>query len=553
MTTTIPDAVLTQHVAVLGKTGSGKTITAKLAVEQVVAAGARVCVLDPIKSDWWGLTSSANGKKEGLPFRILGGPRGHVGLHEKAGKAIAQVVAAGALPLSIIDMADFKPGGLHNFFVDFAPVLLRQMRGVLYLVMEEAHLFAPKERSGFAEENMAVHWSKMLATAGRSKGIRLILLTQRTQSLHNALLGSCDSMIAHRMTAPADQEPVSKWLKANTDKEIATHVTGSLSSLKTGEGWLCSGEAKVFERVRFPMISTYDNTRTPTDSDGEHHVKTAAVDKDQLTAIIGDAVKEAESNDPKLLRQKIAELERQLKGRPAETRTVEVEKLVEVPVLKNGQLDRTEKIAEKVDGIASKLTGELAELRRLIQPAFTPRPAPRPQQPRPVVVQRPAAAPIRRPVADPSDRLPVGEQKVLTAAAQYPSGVGRDQLSVLIGYKRSSRDAYIQRLREKGFVELSGNLVAATEAGVAALGSDFEPLPTGPDLQAYWIARLPEGERKIFEVLIGAHPQAVERDQLDELTGYKRSSRDAYIQRLMSRRLVVNEGRGMVRASDELF
>src|SRR5438045_2604609 len=43
--------VLTQHVAVLGKTGSGKTSTAKLAIEQVVAEDARVCVLDPIKSD----------------------------------------------------------------------------------------------------------------------------------------------------------------------------------------------------------------------------------------------------------------------------------------------------------------------------------------------------------------------------------------------------------------------------------------------------------------------------------------------------------------------
>ncbi len=36
-------------------------------------------------------------------------------------------------------------------------------------------------------------------------------------------------------------------------------------------------------------------------------------------------------------------------------------------------------------------------------------------------------------------------------------------------------------------------------------------------------------------------------------TGYQRSSRDAYIQRLKARRLVAIEGRGLVRASEELF
>ena len=39
----IPDAVLKQHIAIVGKTGSGKTSTEKLAVEQVVESGARVC------------------------------------------------------------------------------------------------------------------------------------------------------------------------------------------------------------------------------------------------------------------------------------------------------------------------------------------------------------------------------------------------------------------------------------------------------------------------------------------------------------------------------
>lgn len=314
----IPSAALANHIAILGKTGSGKTSTEKLAVEQVVADGVRVCVLDPIKSDWWGVTSSADGKRPGLPFRILGGPRGHVPLHSGTGAVIGQLVGSGKLPLSIIDMADFEPGGLQRFFVDFAPALMKHARGVVYLVIEEAHEFAPKERAGIGAENLAIHWAKKLATAGRSKGIRLIVSTQRVQALHNAVLGSCETVITHRLTAPADQEPVIKWLKANTDKETQERVASSLSSLPTGTGWVCSGEAQIFEKVGFPKFSTYDNTATPTGDGDEVAVKTAAVDQDELRSIIGEAVREAEANDPKALRAEIAKLTAALaKAKPA--------------------------------------------------------------------------------------------------------------------------------------------------------------------------------------------------------------------------------------------
>ncbi|ADJ24790.1 hypothetical protein Hden_2995 [Hyphomicrobium denitrificans ATCC 51888] len=110
----IPSAALSQHAAIIGKTGSGKTSTSKLAVEQVVAGGFRVCILDTIKSDWWGITSSADGSQPGLPFKILGGPRGHVPLHSSAGSAIGQIVGSGKLPLSILDMAERSPNSRRS-------------------------------------------------------------------------------------------------------------------------------------------------------------------------------------------------------------------------------------------------------------------------------------------------------------------------------------------------------------------------------------------------------------------------------------------------------
>jgi hypothetical protein len=78
-------------------------------------------------------------------------------------------------------------------------------------------------------------------------------------------------------------------------------------------------------------------------------------------------------------------------------------------------------------------------------------------------------------------------------------------------------------------------------------------LPTGDALREHWLARLPAGERVALVVLVAAYPRAVDREQIDELSGFERSTRDAYLQRLSARKLVVSEGRGQVRAAEELF
>ncbi|HMJ57465.1 MAG TPA: hypothetical protein VK540_35585, partial [Polyangiaceae bacterium] len=144
-----------------------------------------------------------------------------------------------------------------------------------------------------------------------------------------------------------------------------------------------------------------------------------------------------------------------------------------------------------------------------------------------------------------------GERATMIAIAQHPNGVTREQLTVLTGYKRSTRDAYLQRLKAAGFTD--GDPIVGTDSGIAWLGPDYDPLPTGDALRAHWLGKLPEGERKILEILCSIYPASSERDAISEKTGYARSSRDAYLQRLGARKLVANQGRGAVVASSELF
>lgn len=551
----IPEAVLAQHTAILGKTGSGKSSTGRLAVEQVAADGFRVCILDTIKSDWWGLTSSADGKKPGLPFKILGGPRGHVPLHSSAGKAIGHLVGQGKLPLSILDMADFEPGGVQKFFSDFAAELMRSMRGILYLVVEEAHEVAPKERAGFGAENLSIHWAKKLATAGRSKGIRLIVLTQRVQSLHNAVLGSCETVIAHRLTTPADQAPIVAWLKANADRKAQAAVADSLSSLPTGTAWVCSGEAKIFEKIAFPKFKTYDNAATPTGDDFDHDVKTAQVDQAELRAIIGDALKEAEANDPKALKAKVAQLTKELSGKAPTAIDPEAERKAKVRGEARGRaagFDEGRRVgfAEGEKAALKKAQSALGAI-QADEPTLAALP-PRAVAPS-IVKASPTPRPAPKMAYGAGTQMPKAERLVLTALAQYPAGRTKVQIAILTGYASSGGgfNNALSALRTKGWLTGHGQL-SITDVGIEALG-EYEPLPSGEALLQHWLNQLAKAERAALLVLAQAWPRALTKEEVADQAGYeaKGGGFNNALSRLRTLELI--SGRGELRASDDLF
>jgi DNA-binding MarR family transcriptional regulator len=148
--------------------------------------------------------------------------------------------------------------------------------------------------------------------------------------------------------------------------------------------------------------------------------------------------------------------------------------------------------------------------------------------------------------------LPSGEQAILRALIQFPDGLRREQLTVLTGYKTSTRNAYIARLTQKGFVQTNLTYVYATDAGRAAM-PNAEPLPTGEALREFWYRELPDGECSVLKQLVELYPDKVEREVVTDLTGYKTSTRNAYLARLRAKQLVVVVDREHVKASETLF
>lgn len=558
----LPIDFVTSTQAILAKKGRGKSYTASVQAEELLELGQQIVVVDPTGA-WHGLRSSADGKHAGYPIAVLGGEHGDVPLETTAGEVIGDAIASERFS-AILDLSLFRKGEANRFMGVLLETLYRKNRDALHLFIDEADTVAPQKP--FGDEARTLGACEDIVRRGRIRGIGATLITQRPQVLNKNVLSQVDMLTTLGMNHPKDIAAIKEWVAVHGDEDQAKLMISELPSLPIGQAWIWAPTADIFKRVTIRRRRTFDSGKTPKAGERALAPKVLApVDIERLGQTIAATVEKAKANDPKALRARVVELEKLLAAK-APTARVET-KVVERSVFKPAEVKRVEALASKFDAIAVKLhsfSDELetraGTLERLLQ-AAQPKPGAPSRGPHDLEVGPAmraagigARAPTPRKVAGGSDNasLPVGEAATLRALIMYPGGLRREQLAVLTGYKRSTRDAYIARLREKGLVDANLAMVFATDAGRAAM-PDAEPLPTGAALRDWWLSRLPTGEGTILSHLIEAYPARVMRSALDEMTGFKRSTRDAYLSRLAARQLVEDVGRGEVVANNALF
>ena len=308
---TVPHNALNQHIAVLGKTGSGKTYAAKSIVENLLGVGAQVAIVDPT-SAWWGLRLNEKGDGPGFErVLILGGPKGDMPLPAGSGGAVAELITGQGVSV-VCDTSDMTVGERTRWFIDFAGTLYRTVRSPLHLVIDEVHNFAPKGRIPDPDAGRMLHACNTLFSGGRSRGIRLIGITQRPQKFHNDSLTSVDTLIAMRVIAPADRDAVKEWIDGAADAKAGKQVLETLASLPRGEGWVWYPEGEHLRRTRFPKINTYDSSATPDSTKPRTSPSLGEIDLEAIKVRMAEAAREFEASDPKHLRKRIAELEAKL-------------------------------------------------------------------------------------------------------------------------------------------------------------------------------------------------------------------------------------------------
>lgn len=565
-----PLEAVTEKLGFIGRTGSGKTYAAQKLAEEMYRAGAQFVALDPV-GKWWSLRLAADGKTPALPLPVFGGLHGDVPLESTAGKLMADVIVDRGIS-AVVDVSQFESDSAKaRFMTDFGNRFFFRKKAApsaVHLFIEECQEFVPQNPQ--RDEAQMLHAWTRIQKLGRNFGIGSSLLTQRPQEVNKKVLNQTEVLFVFQLTGSHERKSVAAWIE---DKGLDEDIAAELPKLERGcphvwsPAWL-----RISKVVRIAEKATFDASATPEVGRRADVKELAPIDLEKLHKDMAATIERAKADDPRELRKRIAALEGELRKAkagpaivrpgPEEIARIRNDALIEFrrrigPVAERSHSN--DQFAMELVAKMQKVTGELLdalEVPRVGIPRDISKYAGSTKERIPLEKHRapePRQVPSRS-LNENDVTIGKGERIILTAVAQYPQGTTREQLTILTGYRRSSRDTYLQRLFSRDLVANNGHgSIVATQGGMAVLGPDFEPLPTGEDLQAYWLNRLTGGERTLLEALIRAYPKAVAREALSEATEYKRSSRDTYLQRLTARRLVVAVGRGEVKASEELF
>lgn len=269
--TTLPVVeLLTGRGFVTGKSGSGKSNTASVIVEELLDRGFPVMIVDT-DGEYWGL------KEE---YEIL-----HVGADEECdlqvGPEHAEKLADLALEQSVPIILDVS-GYLE---ADDASALVRETASALFskekklnkpflLLVEEIHEYLPE---GAGSDDTARMLTRV-AKRGRKRGLGLCGMSQRPADVKKDFITQCDWLMWHRLTWENDTKVVGRVI-GNDYKE-------PVQDLADGEAFLMADFlADDIQRVQVRRKRTFDAGATPDLGDYE---------RPELKSVGSDLVSELE-------------------------------------------------------------------------------------------------------------------------------------------------------------------------------------------------------------------------------------------------------------------
>lgn len=317
----LPLDFVTQTQAILAIKGAGKTNTAVVQCEELLKAEQQVIIADPTGA-WWGLKSSADGRSAGFPVAIFGGEHADVPLEEAAGEIVADAIVTGRFS-AILDLSLFRKGQMYRFMAPFLETLYRRNRDAMHLVIDEADMLAPQKP--FADQARTLGAMEDIVRRGRIRGIGCTVITQRPQVLNKDVLTQAEMLCCLRMSHPKDIGAIKEWVDVHADAATAKQMIASLPVLKNGTGWFWAPSSGIFDKVTVRVRETFDSSATPKAGRTVTAPKVVAqIDLQRLGEQISATVQKQKENDPKALKARIAQLEKQL-SESEHTTTIQID------------------------------------------------------------------------------------------------------------------------------------------------------------------------------------------------------------------------------------
>lgn len=562
----LPLDAVTRTFGIFGQRETGKSTTGAVLVEGAVHAGGRSVVMDPT-GVWFGLTRAGAGP--GLPGVVLGGENADAPLEPTAGKVVAEFVISTDYPLVVLDMKLLRKHQRQHFAMEFLETLYHDNRDPLLVVMDEAAQFAPQQMREGGDVPRLLGAVEDLVKLGRSRGLGAAMIEQRIATLNANVREQIGTLVAHRLIGPLDRKALKDWINAQGEPEREAEALALISKLDPGTALVWSPAwIKFFGLVAMNNATTFDSRATPeVGKRRKSPGKRASVDLATLRVLMAETIEKQKANDPALLKKRVAELERELAKRPTEQaeKVVEVSlPPVEVPVLTAADRRAIEQVSRSVEQMEARI-GKLMKpmsdaLARVasIQTKFEQevgramRVAPSGSLPdrqtggnvavaldrhrkRSLSIQVDATEPARPPAATAQSNGGVSgqHQRVLDAILWFEqmriTWPTRIQTGFVAGYKVSKKGGgtfaqVIADMTRDGLIEQGRGTLALTEAG-RSLANDPGLPSENAEMHRAVLARLPDPEARILQVLIERAPDAISRVDLGAATGYQVTSK----------------------------
>jgi uncharacterized protein len=385
----------------------------------------------------------------------------------------------------------------------FAEALYDANEEPQHLVFDEADLWAPQRP--LPDQTGLLGRIEEIVRRGRVRGFIPWLITQRPAVVHKDVLSQADILIAMKLTASQDRDALGAWIEGQADRQEGKRILGDMPRLPRGEGYLWAPGHAILERVAFPLIQTFDSSRTPRR--GERLATPRTLAEVDLTAIMAAlAAVDADGAEPKHDRRQHAQLTQQLAAAKSQIEMLERENRTLA-----ARLTQIAALAGIPGRASEKGTADL----RL----------PEVRQPMPARLVTTAASAPSRPAATGNGLHPAA-RKLLAALAQHaPARFTWGQVAVLAGLKPSGGhfNAGRKSLRESGYVAESNDLVVVTPAGIQEAGV-VQPAPSTPEERlVLWCDRLPAPAPEMLRTIAASGERYMEADELAAMLGKKPS------------------------------
>jgi len=370
----LPIETVTEKLAFLGRTGTGKTYGAMKLAELMLAAGATIGAIDPV-GVWRGLRAPATKGGPAFDVVIFGGLTYDLPLEgtQHAGQVVADLVCDRGLSF-VLDVSQMIPAEQQQVVRGFAAQFFQRKKaapGAIHLFMEECQEFLPENPSG--QEALTLGVMQRLWKLGRNYGIGGSLISQRPQEIAKKALNMSGTLFAFQMTGPHERKAVKAWI---ADHDIATDIEAVLRTLKRGQPHVemqietPSGKVYAYSGlVEIAKRTTADLSSTPTVVGTATKRPLTQIDVAQLKVAMAESVERAKADDPVELRKALAEAKKAAAARVADldkqvgTLTRQVATLTAAPPVSSERVkDVKTAAAAEVRALRQQLTQHRAAL-----------------------------------------------------------------------------------------------------------------------------------------------------------------------------------------------